>query len=497
VSKVLCSWMGHHDIAAAKANGSDGVGPLATGLSFDTFDRAVILYNYPANVAGPCMDWLERRAECPIQFVPVQVVSPVHHETIYLGVLEALNAHVDRKLDQLTFHLSPGTPAMHSVWLLLAKAKYPARLIQSSKHAGCQEADVPFDISMELTELLRNPDAALSEYAGSRTRRNAFRDVTYKSSQMRNLVDLAHRSAQRDVSVLLLGETGTGKEVFAKAIHGASARSRGPFVPVNCGAIPENLVESELFGHERGAFTGAQGSRKGHFREAHGGTLFLDEVGDLPTATQVKLLRVLQEREVVPVGGTAPISVDVRVIAATHRRLQESVREGTFRQDLFYRLAVAVLEIPALRERKGDVGILIEVLLQEINEDQARMAGYEPKSITPGAKQRLLNHTWPGNVRELRNTLLRAAVFSKGDKIRKDEVVLFPALVAEDDRVKGRPLGDGFSVPDLLAEVEWQYIQRGMEETGGRKSEAARLLGYRTYQALDYRMQALKKKYSE
>jgi len=490
VAKILFSWVGMHDFRAAKSDDPDEVGPLAKGIAFDDFDIAVVLYDYPEKEVTPYRAWLEARAPCPQSFVRVELESPVHHESIYRSVLALLDEHVERGEDELTFHLSPGTPAMHSIWLLLAKTKYPARLLQSSREEGINEAEVPFDISLELTELLREPDAALTEMAVGRTRARAFRHIVHKSRVMRNLIDLAHRAAQRDISVLLLGETGTGKEVFARAIHQASARARGPFVAVNCGAIPENLIESELFGTERGAYTGAI-LRKGHFREADGGTVFLDEVGELPLSAQVKLLRVLQEREVLPVGGSKPEQVDVRVIAATHRELQERVRDGAFREDLFYRLAVAVLELPALRERPGDVSALIDALLDEINDEHTgRGDGYTPRSLTPGARQRLLQHTWPGNVRELRNTLVRAAVFSSSEKVRADEIVLFPALRDADDHVMERPLGDGFSVKDLLVEVERAYIERALGEAK-TKSEAARMLGYDSYQAMDYRMKAL------
>lgn len=491
MTKKLFSWVGTHDFQGQGPQSPNDIGPLAKGVASDTFDQVFVLYNYPEEQVAPYEDWLRGRAPCPVSFLHVGLVSPVHHASIYEGVVSVLEQHVNRDEDELTFHLSPGTPAMHSVWLLLAKTKYPARLIQSSRESGTHEAEVPFDISLELTELLREPDAALSEMAVGRTRARAFKHVVHKSRVMRKAIDLAHRAAQRDISVLLLGETGTGKEVFARAIHDASARRGGPFIPVNCGAIPESLIESELFGHERGAFSGATRERPGHFRAAKGGTVFLDEVGELPPSAQVKLLRVLQEREVVPVGASTPQRVDVRVIAATHRELPARVQDGSFREDLFYRLAVAVLELPALRERRGDIGPLIDALLAEVNKEHAeRGDGYAPRELTPGARQRLLQHSWPGNVRELRNTLVRATVFSRNERVRADEIVLLPAMRAETDRVLGRALGDGFAVKELLADVERSYIDRAIEEST-TKSEAARLLGYDSYQAMSYRMKAL------
>src|SRR5262249_8140689 len=209
----------------------------------------------------------------------------------------------------------------------------------------------------------------------------------------------------------------------ARAIHQAASRNSAPFVAVNCGAIPEGLVESELFGHERGAFTGAVSARAGHFREAHGGTLFLDEVGDLPTLAQVKLLRALQEKEVTPVGASRPVPVEVRVITATHRNLLADMASGRFRADLFYRLAVAVLQVPALRDRPGDLPVLADRLLAQINAEHAGDPGYSPRRLAPDGFKILAVHSWPGNVRELQNTLRRAALSSFGDTLSADDLL--------------------------------------------------------------------------
>lgn len=490
---VLFTWIGGNDFKGMSSTDADRVGPIAAGVASEAFDAVYVLHDYPVEKVAPYKVWLGSRSGSELHFLHVPLEDIMGHEEVYGRVVGVLEAHARKGKDRLTFHLSPGTPTMHSVWLLLAKTKFPARLIQSSPERGVQEANVPFDIALELHELLRDPDALLSEFAESRARVHAFEQLTYRSRVMRELVALAHRVAQRKVSVLLLGESGTGKEVFAKAIHNASPRAGRPMVVVNCGAIPENLVEAELFGHTKNAFTGAGEARAGHFREASGGTLFLDEIGELPLAVQVKLLRVLQEETVVPVGSSKEVPIDVRVVAATHRYLPDEVRAGSFREDLFYRLAVAVLELPPLRERKGDLNPLIDALLAEINEEQDGHGPAEAtKDLSVGARKKLQQHHWPGNVRELRNTLLRAMVFARTDRIRADDVVLFPALAAAGDRVLGRPLGEGLNVPELLADVELEYIDRAMEEAGGNKTEAAKLLGYKSYQALDYRMKKLR-----
>jgi len=216
-----------------------------------------------------------------------------------------------------------------------------------------------------------------------------------------------------------LGQSGTGKELLARAIHQASPRRARPFVTVNCGAIAPDLIESELFGHEKGAFTGAVGQRVGYFESAHSGTLFLDELGELPKPAQVKRLRALQEGEVTRVGATAPTPVDVRILAATNRTLVEDVAAGRFREDLFYRLAVAVIHLPPLREREGDAGLLLDRLLDQVNRESETEPGYSPKILSVNARKLLLEHPWPGNVREMQNTLRRAAVWTPGPIIDK------------------------------------------------------------------------------
>ena len=229
---------------------------------------------------------------------------------------------------------------------------------------------------------------------------------------MVHVIARARRVAPRSVPVLIQGESGTGKELLARAIHRASPRRDRSFLAVNCGAIPAELVESELFGHEKGAFTGADRARVGYFEAADGGSLFLDEVGELSMLAQVKFLRILQDGKVLAVGSRSHRDVDVRIIAATNRSLAGEVAEGRFREDLFYRLAVADLKLPALREREGDLGLLVERLLEQVNGEHANQPGFEPKKISPGARNLLMAHPWPGNVRELLNTLHRTALWS-------------------------------------------------------------------------------------
>jgi len=275
-----------------------------------------------------------------------------------------------------------------------------------------------------------------------------------KSAAMRRVFEMAERVAQSDATVLILGESGTGKDLLAQEIHARSARAARPFVAVNCAALPENLIESELFGHERGAFTGAMQQRKGKFELAHGGTIFLDEIGDMNPVTQAKVLRAIENRTIERLGGSHAIEVDVRIISATHRDLREEIEAGRFREDLLYRLRVVTLEMPALRERKEDLPLLAQAFLQQLGERQGRRA-----RIAPEAMQDLLRHDWPGNVRELRNVLERAVVMSAREEITTREL---PAEVFEGGAARKTGGANG-AEPEFLNEPDFREAKRQFE----------------------------------
>ncbi len=282
------------------------------------------------------------------------------------------------------------------------------------------------------------------------------------SEQMRAVQKTIGLLADSDATVLVMGETGTGKELVARAIHEYGKRQSGPFVAVNCASIPAELMESELFGHARGAFTGAVAERLGAFREAHGGTLLLDEIGDMDLAMQAKILRALQERVVTPIGAKA-VAVDVRVIAATHRDLQERVREGLFREDLFYRLHVVPIRLPALRERIADIVPLAEHFLS--------CAG-GGKTLTADAAAALVRYSWPGNVREIRNAMERAAVLVRGGRVTSADLGFLEAA--------GSTVGSidwpDEDLPAAVARLEEMLIRRALGRSGGNRSEAAKIL---------------------
>jgi transcriptional regulator with PAS, ATPase and Fis domain len=294
-----------------------------------------------------------------------------------------------------------------------------------------------------------------------------FAQIIGKSPAMQQVFNLMGRVKDNPVSVLLTGESGTGKDLIARTLHYQSVRKAARFVAVNCAAIPEHLLESELFGYVRGAFTDARHDKKGLFVEAHGGTLFLDEIGELPPLLQAKLLRVLEEKEVRPLGSTKGEKVDVRIIAATNRNLEKAVAEGKFREDLYYRLNVVEISLPSLRDRPEDLPLLMQhFMTRSSNAAQARR-------VAPDALRLLLNYSWPGNVRELENTIERALVLCQGDEITKADL---PA------RLTGSvPHALGLQTALLrrasLTDVEREYILLALEWSEGKKKEAADLLG--------------------
>jgi DNA-binding NtrC family response regulator len=340
----------------------------------------------------------------------------------------------------------------------------------------------PFEGSLDLvrrlveqaieTRRLRTENRLLQTQLRSRYR---FDNVIGESAALRRVLDMVDRVAGYDSTVLITGESGTGKELVARAIHWNGARAERPMVSLNCGAIPEDLLESELFGHVKGAFTGAVQPREGRFRAADGGTIFLDEIGDMSPKLQVKLLRVLQEKTFEPLGSSKSERVDVRVIAATNKNLEDAIRDGTFREDLYYRLNVIPIEVPPLRERKEDLPLLVEHFL-------ARHAGEGPRRVTgvsEAAMERLRAHDWPGNVRELENLIERLVVLRGDGVIDVDDLPPRLRPVETPRSLVGLPsLGPtGLDLNELLDRIETQLILQALERTHWNKNRAAQLLG--------------------
>jgi two-component system response regulator PilR (NtrC family) len=313
------------------------------------------------------------------------------------------------------------------------------------------------------------------------------KDLLGHSEAMRRIVDLTQRIASSRTTVLITGESGTGKERVARAIHDASDRREGPWRVINCGAIPETLIESELFGHEKGAFTGASSKSLGIFREAEGGTVLLDEVGELPTTMQVKLLRVLQEKKVRGIGEANESSVDVRVLAATNRNVEEDVKSGKFRQDLYYRLNVIRIDVAPLRDRKEDVRELAQHFLSRCAHEQ----GKDIRGLTPEALRALDAYAFPGNVRELENIMERAVTLASSQMLDLGDLPHEVSGLASHATPELMVLPeDGCALDEVLSEVERRLILQALERTGGVRTNAAKLLGV-TFRSLRYRLQKL------
>jgi DNA-binding NtrC family response regulator len=514
------SWIGHADLsamaddlgeagrqllAAARVSGKYGEkpGPVMTAVSHERFDDVHLLSNYPEAVHEPFAAWLG----CGPTIHGVQLTDPTDYSQVFTvvdGVLAEVTGQARGKAFELCFLLSPGTPAMAAVWVLLGKSRYPATFYQTFRNQ-LRRTTVPYDLIDDFVpEVLRGPDLNLQHLAARNPSEvGGFEGIIGESQAIRLAVGRAQRAAIRDVPVLLLGESGTGKEMFARAMHAASHRKGKRFEAINCAAIPRELLESELFGHVKGAFTGANKDREGAFLRANGGTLFLDEVGECDPLMQTKLLRVLQpppgtgpcHREFYPVGASDPVVADVRVVAATNRDPVQEIKANRFREDLFYRLAAITLRLPPLRERRRDIPLLVEAFLRQINEDFARQKepGYTHKRVSATGMDFVKRYPWPGNVRQLYNALIQAAVMADGDTLDRHDLAAATGGLAESPElnVLEQPLGDGFDLDEHLKDIQRHYLRRAMEEARGVKSRAAKLLGIASYQALDAQLKRL------
>jgi two-component system response regulator AtoC len=407
---------------------------------------------------------------------------------------EAIGVLKERRPDALLIDLQmPRMGGLEVVEVLSRQGRLPPTIVMSafgsldtalqairlgaidfvSKPFRLAEAELKVRLALEKSRPPTSPRAkgkdepGLEERPGSRM----FHGMVGGGAAMLALFKQIDRVARFGSTVLVSGESGTGKELVARALHAASPRARGPFVAVNCGAIPANLLESELFGHVKGAFTDASFDRKGLFEEAHGGTLFLDEIVDLPLHLQVKLLRVLQENEIRRVGGNKAITVDVRVVAASAVPARQRVKEGQFREDLYYRLSVIELTVPPLRERRDDIPLLTEHVVERANQ----RLGTRIRSVHPQAMARLCAHPWPGNVRELQNCIEQACVMTEGEEISLDSLNLL--------RQDGQPAStqvvmsaDSLSIPEAIEATERTLIGAALQRTRGNRTHAAELL---------------------
>ncbi len=475
---------------------SDDGGPIQSLLANEDFDSIHLINSYPKSFESKFAKWLGHSISF---YRPQNLKGPTDYASIFTTVDEFLRQLYDSnstRPSELCIHLSPGTPAMAAIWVLLGKSKYKATFFQSYQGKSAT-TEIPFDLDLHIRDVITDADAAYEHLrAMSPGEIKGFSDMIGESRAMREAIGRAHRSAVRDVSVLLLGESGTGKSRIAQAIHDSSRRSEQPFKSINCAAIPDQLLESELFGHVKGAFTGAEKAKKGLLEEADGGTLFLDEIGECNLDLQAKLLSVLQPltdrglcvRKFRPVGGTKEVTVDVRVIAATNQNLIQQVEENEFRLDLYYRLAAITIKLPPLRERGRDIVDLANHFLSEINRDFAcDDSEFEEKKLSAEAVSFIRSHHWPGNARQLYNAILQAVVMTARKSIGRAD------LSASVEEAPGRStgasldmdIGNGFCLPEHLESIQKHFLQRGMDEANGKKRKAAELLGFKNWQTMD------------
>ncbi len=510
--RILLSFVGYRD---PHPEGSEEYGPLLSLLELRKFDRVVLFCT-----GG---DYLERARSVQqiveiddpavqFSFVNFELDSPVDYEEIYTALRTAtaqVLRSVEHRSPQLSVLLDPGTPQMQTSWFLLVGAgEIDATLLQGvpPRFAGGVYKVKEIRLDSGVLPEIRTPQNAQSKAGRSRSTRSTVRsrergdgelaivsapqatewlntggvNIVGRAKVFTDVLEKAARVAQYDISILIRGETGTGKGLVARLIHSKSSRVGSAFLALNCSAIAASLAESELFGHVKGAFTGAATDRLGQFRAADGGTIFLDEIGDLPLDLQPKLLRVLEEKVVVPVGQDTPVPVDVRVIAATNKELEEMIEQGTFRRDLYERLNQTTLLLPPLRERPEDIRLLVERFLGDWN---ARY--HEAKEIEPEALDCLCRYSWPGNVRELENAIIAICASARTDRIGPE--LLPPAIAPQRGSTNTTDsiglLGDlrlpeeGVNLRALLSNAERSLYEKALERTSGNAEQAASLLG--------------------
>jgi transcriptional regulator with AAA-type ATPase domain len=480
---ILLTFTGFQDPYAIGLVGQEEQpGPILSLVGARSFDR-IILFSTPhaeknTLATRDALQSLYPRVEIEVRDLLL------HDPTDYVAILTGLRTHIREITDSTSIvncfiAVASGTPQMHACWVLLAASgEIPARLlnVRPPRFVGEDQPLVcEVDLAAEEFPLVRAnigsveiPDVPPPDMD------TVIRElgIVGEHPAVRQALEIGAVLASSSAAILILGETGTGKELFARFIHRLSGRLLDRFVPINCAAIPSDLVESILFGHKKGAFTGATSDQAGKFDLADGGTLFLDELAELPMLSQAKLLRILQDGLIEPLGAKKAHKVNVRVIAATNQDLRKAIQRGRFREDLFYRLNVGEIRLPALRERKSDIPKMALHVLDRVNATLRR-----PKRLSPGALTRLQNHDWPGNVRDLENVIERSARLARKDVLEADDLMISEPVTSADPLATLPEPRAGFSLDEYLTSARKQLILHALEIAKGNQSEAARLLG--------------------
>jgi transcriptional regulator with AAA-type ATPase domain len=481
--RILLSFVGSQDPYSLKRpNDGKRPGPLMNVVREREFEKVALFHTRDEESAkravNTAIELKNLRCELDPIVIPLEIDDPTNYEQILRELRPRLD-DIKNRYAQATFFISvtSGTPAMHTCWILLAAAgEIPANVlyIRPAQFIAIGQSAI-IEINPRAPEFPRIvPRIGMVDLPGVDD--SVIQEARHQSGiigedkTLEDALNLSIKYASSDFPVLITGESGTGKELFARFIYLASKRRDRDFIPVNCSAIASSLMESELFGHVKGAFTGANRDKLGLFERANGGTIFLDEIGEMPLEMQAKLLRTLQSGEIRQVGSLETRRVDVRIIAATNRRLADAIRDGMFREDLYQRLNVLKLQLPSLRERRGDILLIASQTLEQLNRSHDKTI-----TFSPDAANKLLRYSWPGNVRELSGVVKRAFVVSCSDIISAEDIIL-DDTVAKDSSFVIPELGNGFSLNDYLASVREAIYQEALSRAGSQAG-AARLLG--------------------
>lgn len=479
---ILLTFTGFHDpYSKGLVDQEEQPGPILSLLNVRSFEH-VFLFDTPTTreISMKTKEAIKAlHSGCEVHVLDMKLSDPTSYRDIFGGLKQHTHA-IQEEYGPASFFISvaSGTPQMHACWVLLAASgEIPAKILHVR----------PPRFVTKALPLVSEIDLSSDEFPSVRFKSSCFTidehevDVDSARQQlgivgdhpaMLKALDMGAMLATSQAPILITGETGSGKELFARYVHALSGRSRDTFVAVNCAAIPEDLVESILFGHKKGAFTGAVSDQTGKFDAAHNGTLFLDELGELPLPAQAKLLRVLQDGIVEPIGQTKGHAVDVRIVAATNREIRKQIRKGSFREDLYYRLNVGEINLPSLRERRSDIPKLVLHILDRLNGSLKRQ-----RRLTADALSRLQGHNWEGNIRDLENVIERSVRLSRLEVLDASDLLITEPITYADPLDALPEPYEGFSLDEFLGSARKQMILRALEAANGNQSQAARMLG--------------------